>query len=131
MEDVDVNREEVDVDQERALPLRPSPRRNKDTQKKHLNIYEDGSNNAPVALTMAGELLIVVTEVVPEPEEVEKEARLCGLSRNFCYPLLSAVAVAVGVVVGVAVTINQKSPIVTATLAPTVYTSEAPTASLG
>jgi hypothetical protein len=62
-----------------------------------------------------------VAEAVAEPEEVEKEARLCGLSRNFCYLLFSAVVVAVGVAVGGAVRMNKTIP---DTLAPTVYTTE-------
>jgi hypothetical protein len=57
---------------------------------------------------------IVVAEAVLEPEEVEveKEVRLCGLSRNFCYLLLSAgiVVVAVGVVVGVVTEAPTASP---------------------
>jgi hypothetical protein len=64
-------------------------------------------------------------------EEVEIEKRLCGLSRNFCYLLLSAgiLVVAVGVVVGGVLGANNSSPIISGTLAPTVYTAEAPTAS--
>jgi hypothetical protein len=80
-------------------------------------------------------------------EKVEIEVRLCGLSRNFCYLLLSAgiLVVAVGVVVGGVLGANNSSPIIsgttvspvilsenmntTNTLAPTVYTAAAPTAS--
>jgi hypothetical protein len=75
---------------------------------------------------------IVVAEVVAEEVEVEIEARLCGLSRNFCYLLLSAgiLVVAVGAVVGVVVGTNtSSSSIPSGTPFPTVYTTEAPTAS--